>query len=74
MDDENDIENNQEEINEEQNINGEDPKENDEDNIINNDEEEQKLINEISIEDIKNADKKGIVDNLNSFYKHKDAF
>ena len=36
--------------------------------LINNDEEEQKLINEISIEDIKNADKKGIVDNLNSFY------
>ena len=30
-----------EEMNEEQNINGEDPKENDEDNIINNDEEEQ---------------------------------
>ena len=36
--------------------------------LINNDEEEQKLINEISIEDIKNSDKKGIVDNLNSFY------
>ena len=36
--------------------------------IINHDEEEQKLINEISIDDIKNSDKKGILDNMNSFY------
>ena len=36
--------------------------------IINNEEEEQKLINEMSIDNMKNSDKKGIVDNVNSFY------
>ena len=36
--------------------------------IINHDEEEQKLINEMSIDDIKKSDKKGILDNMNSFY------
>ena len=33
-----------------------------------NDEEDQKLIKEISIDDIKKSDKKGILENMNSFY------
>ena len=36
--------------------------------LINKDEEEQKLIDGISIEDIKDSDKKGILENINSFY------
>ena len=36
--------------------------------LINNDEEEQNLINEISVDNMKNSDKKGILENVNSFY------